>query len=225
MESNVFEDLEIPIDRITDKEYVKEFTNHVLAAAKKLESIMDEDSTVTKLERDAKTKWDADKVGNRKILDTYFKAASEKLYEDGETMDLHILYGLIQDLRRLAHDMELQLHDRAKRQLADVISPLQDKKVAQISHKKLRDAWSIYANFAKGFFGVEVPKIRAKPGNYTPTLTDSLIFRKDGSDYYNPRVICNKIGIDLGADAKYMDYVDFIEENPGTGIDIIKVPL
>ena len=219
---NVYEDLEIDVENMLSPNHIQEFVDSVMAKAEELEAIMADDSTsVSKLEANVKQQWLSDKAA-RPQLDKYFKGVSNKLYEDGETMEPHILYGLIADLRRLAYDMENQLHDRLKMDLAKDLSPLQDKKLAQVRHKRLREAFDVYRRFVKGFFNVEVPKIKARPGNFTATLSDTLVFTYDGFDFYNPKVVSNKLGRTW---VDFQDFMDWIDANPDCGVEVRKVPL
>ena len=223
MEKNIFDDLEIDVSTFLTQSGAPGFVEAVLHAAKELENIMDNDTSVAKLEREAKERFKNNPVSKPKLND-YFADVSTKLYEDGEKMDMDILFGLVGELRQLAYDLENTFRERLRTDAAKDTANIFDKKQAQIQHKKLREAYDIYRKLIGPMYNLKMRAITPRPGNYTASMTDTILYRFDnGDEYFNFRAVAKRLEI-WEEGFRFQDLMDWTEENPNV-IEVVKVQL
>lgn len=242
---NIFQDLEIDTTGfMDDPDAIKRFTKDVLEAEKFLVEILNSSGpSVSSIEEDAMREFKdnpavkkavqkliinpcmaADKNDTNTYLMT-FEQTVNSLFEAAENADLSVAYGMMIALKKLSSDIENAIHDRAKMESTSQHDSLQDKKLAQIQHKRLREAWETYCKFVKLFHGMELPKIKARPGNYAPSLTEHYQYQFPGEDdvMYNYRVVAQRLGIYYEG-MKFMDIFEYCMDHPDE-ISVKKVSL
>lgn len=209
----IFQDLEIDTEGFLDPTKVQDFSQKVLSVARELEKILDRVQTVSIIEDAAKKEYEQGPDNKAKFKEM-FDELINGLYETGETMELPILYGLSEALIALGRDLKTTLHDRAKSVYVNEVTSSTDKKLAQIQHKRLRNAFETYAAMVKLLHGVELPKIKAKPGNFQSSVGKTRAFQfADLEDpMYNPRAVARKLGI-FYEGILFSDVIEWLDEN------------
>lgn len=230
MASPIFEDLEISTDGfLNSREQAEIFKQEVFAKKDRLESVLDRKETVTKIEDTAKKDYNNPALPHKAQFKETYEPLISALYDQGEQIPLPVLHGLVESLAALARDLNNTLHDRAKAEYINEASSENDKKLAQIQHKRLRDAWDAYRKFAETIFpGLKLPEIKAKPGNFQSAVGTTVAFKFPDTEepIYNPRAVARRLGI--YAEGVYLtDVLDWLEENDPEQIKVkvIKVKL
>jgi len=213
---NIFNDLEIDVSSFMDGEKeARLFRDNVLAAAKELNKILDEQSTpASKIEAEARDQYKNNPEFKTQFNDT-FKEALEVMYISCEELPLPVVVGLIDNLRKLASDLENTLHDRSKRESLTMTESITDKKLAQHQLKRLREAWEPIRKIFKLMFGLEFPAINARTGNYAGSVTSTPAFYMPGSEdaLFNPFAVARLLGIYFDK-MTMMDVMEYCEKHP-----------
>src|SRR5688572_32066038 len=142
--SNVFYDLGIfpdHLDFLDDYDACVKFASAVEGKVKELEEVLDEKAKpVSKIEDEARKQFKDNPAHKEQFKQNYGQLFLD-LYEDGENLPFPQIFAMIDELRKLAQNLENTVHDRAKRESLTASETLNDKKMAQIMHKKVRDVW------------------------------------------------------------------------------------
>jgi hypothetical protein len=213
---NVFKDLEIDIaDWVTDPDGAKKLYTAVREAADKLEKILDSDTSTSTIEVAARQEYRTNPDIKAQYKESYGELL-EGIYQSAEDIPLPILIGLIDGVEKLVSDLKNTLRERSKFEAIHMTDSINDKKLAQIQHKRLREAWDTYRKFIKLFFGDEYPGIKAKPGNYAASITDTIHYQIVGENndgYYNPYTVAKLLGFHHN-NITFMDIMEYCEAHP-----------
>jgi hypothetical protein len=222
--NNVFYDLDIFPDHIEfleSYEQCTDFSDAVLAKVKELEAILDEKATpVSKIEDKARKDFKDNPAFKNQFKET-FGDTFLLMYEAGESLPFPVIIAMIDELRKLAVDLENTIHDRAKRESLTNSESINDKKMAQVMHKRIRDVWDNIRAIAKMMFKDEddnpliLPVIKARPGNYAaaPTKTYAFFFEGNEEPFYMHPYVAKKLGI-YRDKITYMDVVEYAFAHP-----------
>lgn len=217
--SNVFYDLEIfpeHVEFLEDEDKLRSFEAAVKIKVDELESILEEKAQPTsKIEERARLDLKQNPEHKKNLKENTGEIMTF-LTELGETRPFAEVLGMVDELRKLAHDLELAVHDRAKRESLTMTESIGDKKMAQVQHKRLRDAWTPIRAIAKMMYGIELFIIKARPGNYAASETKAYAFQFPGEEdiYYNFRYVARRLGIFVEGKTFYKDVVDYASDNP-----------
>jgi len=214
----VFYDLEIFPDHLgflDSADNLKSFEYAVKAKVEELETIMDEKATPTAKLEDTARKEYRDNPAHKKQMKEATGETFGILYEMGESLPFPVIYGMIDELRKLAQDLENSIHDRAKRESLTMTETISDKKMAQVQHKRLRDAWLPIKQIASLMYELTLFTIKSRPGNYaaSPAKTYAFFFPNEDEEYYNFRVVARRLGIYVEG-IMYMDVIDYADAHP-----------
>jgi hypothetical protein len=215
---NVFYDLEIfpeHLNFLDGPENIKAFEIAVLAKVGELEAILEEKATPTsKIEDRARLDYKQNPAFKKELEENTGEIFT-LLYEMGESLPFPVIIGLIDNLRKLAQDLENSIHDRAKRESLSMTESISDKKMAQVQHKRLRDAWQPIKQIALLMYELNLKQIASKPGNYaaSPAKTYAFYFPGEEEPFYNFRVAARRLGIFVEG-IKYMDVLEYAIEHP-----------
>lgn len=216
--SSAFEDIGVDPQEYNflTKEGAQPFAAAVMAAVKKLEDVMDSTAKISTVEADAYRKV-KDNPALLKKAQAYVKDFDRKLFSDATEMPLEEILALVNVFRTIAHDLENVVHERSRIAAMETVDSLNDKKFAQMVHKRVRETWEPYRSFVKLFFKIELPTIKPRSGNYMPTITKyyQYIF-PDGDTYLVHTPVIKRLGI---SGTTFADLWDWLEENP----DVIQV--
>jgi len=221
--ANVFYDLEIFPDHLAfldDALNLKKFEQAVKVKVDELEEILEEKATPTsKIEDKARNDYKSSPAF-KETLKEHTSEVMGYLTELGETLEFPVVLGMVDELRRLAQDLENAVHDRAKRESLTMTESISDKKMAQVQHKRLRDAWQPIRSIAKLMYELDLFQIKSKPGNYAASLAKTYAFYFPGDDepFYNFRVVARRLGI-FTEGIKYMDVMEYADAHP----DLVEV--
>lgn len=210
----IFSDLEIDTtDFLTSRERVEEFSKAVYAAARALEKILDRNSSVSSFEEKAKRDFERSSDYKAKFKEM-FDPVLDALYEQSETMDLPLVYGLSEALAALAKDLKNTIHMRARSEYINEVTATTDKKLAQVQHKRLREAFKPYVAMVKLMHGISLQEIKAKPGNFQSEIgtTTAFLFEDMEEPMYNPRAVARKLGI-FHDNILFSDVIEWLAEN------------
>lgn len=220
---SIFEDLGIEFTRetLTNYDAAKKFAEQVYAADEMLAGIMNPDVTpVSKIEDKARTDW-RDNKEYRKTLKETFDETLTALYESGEKIELPLLYGLIDSLERLTSDLKNTLHTRAQMESSSMDESIIDKKLAQVLHKRLREAFQSSISFINMFVKapdgkmIGIQGIKGRSGNFQAGVFDPIAFFFPGNEepYFFHQAVAKKLGIYYDGITK-MDVMEYAEKHP-----------
>lgn len=224
--SNIFHDLEIPMTGFLDsKDTMMAFAKNVANAAKELEKTLEESTSVSSVEDQAKADFNKNKEFKVQ-MDATFKETLKAIYESCEDLPLPVVYGLIGELKTLANDLSNTLNARARMEVVNVSPTTNNKKLAQLQHKRLRENWEIIRKLMKLLNkDLDFPAIKPRSGNFAVSAFDTYAFIFPGEEepYYNYRAVAKKLDI-LHSHSTFMDVIEYAENHPEL-VQVVKVQL
>ena len=220
---SIFFDLEIPIDSMANDP--KEFANGVFEAANKLAEVLDfsgSSGQAKSAAREAAKHNRGAKVAMREVHEKTFT----QVLSDAEEMPLDELYYFVEEMRELTKQLELTFESRATTEMIQLSPSAVDKKLAMEQHKKLRDAWEKYRQFAEVIFDVNLAPIKARSGNYGAqgARMSYPAYKLGGAVYHNYRAVGRLIGCELELKT-HMDLQEYLTATNNTDVEVVEITL